>query len=254
MQYETCRHIKEDGAYCGSPALHHRKYCHYHLEHRGRRLRRARALRDNIPYRLEIGSLDSPSAIRFAIAEIVQALGSGQLDHRSAGKMLYGIQMANSLNRREAEAQAKAAAENQPETGAPHKPGFGLCGSSCHNDENSGVQIVQEYPQFEQEFGLTPGTDIDAEIAWAEHKANEQIELRQANVLPPPPGVHLTRAQFRVYREEAYQVLNMQINRMRGELREHYEMKRKQAEKEIAEFKKEARAATDSPEPIATSA
>jgi hypothetical protein len=28
-QYETCRHVKEDGAYCGSPALRERKYCYY---------------------------------------------------------------------------------------------------------------------------------------------------------------------------------------------------------------------------------
>jgi hypothetical protein len=238
MQYETCRHIKEDGAYCGSPALHHRKYCHYHLEHRGRRLRRARALRDNVPYRLEIPLLDSPSAIRFAIAEIVQALGSGQLDHRTAGKMLYGIQMANSLNRRLEKAAAEtAAAASQQEQTQP--------------DPNS---RVQEYPQFEQEFALEPGTDIDAELARTLRKADQEAELRQVNTMPPPPGVHLTPAQFRVYREEAYQVLNMQINRMRGELREYYEMKRKQAEREIAEFKKEARAATDSPEPIATSA
>jgi hypothetical protein len=45
MQYETCRHVKEDGAYCGSPALRERKYCYYHLMERGRRLRRARPSR-----------------------------------------------------------------------------------------------------------------------------------------------------------------------------------------------------------------
>ncbi len=71
MQYETCRHIKEDGSYCGSPALRDRKHCYYHLMQRGRRLRRARALRDNVPYRLEIQSLDNPYAVRNALTEIV---------------------------------------------------------------------------------------------------------------------------------------------------------------------------------------
>ena len=113
---------------------------------------------------------------------------------------------------------------------------------------------VQDYPQFEQELDLKPGEDVDAEIAWTEHKADEQIELRQANVLPPPPGVHLTPAQFRVYREEAYQTLNILVNRQRQELREYYEIKRKQSEKEVAELKKEARAATASPEQIANRA
>src|SRR5580704_11623977 len=86
MQYETCRHVKEDGIYCGSPALRDRKYCYYHLMQRGRRLRRARALRDNQPYRLEIQSLDNLYAVRAALTDIAQALAAGQLDARTAGK------------------------------------------------------------------------------------------------------------------------------------------------------------------------
>src|ERR1017187_4516773 len=99
-QYETCRHLKEDGAYCGSPALRERKYCYYHLMQRGRRLRRARALRDNLPYRLEIHSLDNLYAVRAALTDIAQALAAGQLDPRSAGKLLYAIQQVTSTNRR----------------------------------------------------------------------------------------------------------------------------------------------------------
>jgi hypothetical protein len=247
MQYETCRHIKEDGAYCGSPAQQKRKYCYYHLAERGRRLRRARALRDNTPYRLEIGSLDSLFATRAAIAEIVQALGSGQLDHRTAGKMLYGIQQATALNRRMEEAEAAAAANPQGQTqsdaGAPHQPGFGLCGSVHDNDENSGVvcpgpiQRVQECPQFEQEFGLDSGTDIDAEIARTLHKAEQEIELRQANLPPPPPpGMRLGAAQYKVYCEEAYQMLSLRVNHLQHELRDYYAIKRRQSEKEIAEM------------------
>ena len=78
-QYETCRHVKEDGTCCGSPALRDHKYCYYHLMQRGRILRRARALRDNLPYRLEIQSLDNLYAVRAALTEIAQALAAGQL-------------------------------------------------------------------------------------------------------------------------------------------------------------------------------
>ena len=99
-QYETCRHVKEDGAYCGSPALRERKYCYYHLMQRGRRLRRARALRDNQPYRLEIQSLDNLYAVRAALTDIAQALAAGQLDARTAGKLLYAIQQVCATNRR----------------------------------------------------------------------------------------------------------------------------------------------------------
>ena len=93
-QHESCRHVKEDGAYCGSPALRDRKYCYYHLMQRGRRLRRARALRENVPYRIEIQSLDNVYAIPAALTEIAQALAAGQLDPRTAGKLLYAIQLA----------------------------------------------------------------------------------------------------------------------------------------------------------------
>src|SRR3974377_1685829 len=114
MQYPTCRHVKADGAYCGSPALRDHKYCYYHLMERGRRLRRARALRENPPYRLDTPSLDNLYAIRNAITEIVQALGSGQLDPRAAGKMLYGIQQASAANRRIEQMEAAAAANAPP--------------------------------------------------------------------------------------------------------------------------------------------
>ena len=100
MQHESCRHVKEDGAYCGSPALRERKYCYYHLMQRGRRLRRARALRDNVPYRLEIHSLDNLYAVRDALTDIAQALAAGQLESRTAGKLLYAIQQVSSTNRR----------------------------------------------------------------------------------------------------------------------------------------------------------
>ena len=114
MQYETCRHVKEDGTYCGSPSLRDREYCYYHLTERGRRLRRARALRDNLPYRIDIQSLDNPYAVRAALTDIVQALAAGQLDARIAGKMLYAIQQVTAANRRIEQMEAAAAA-NAPD-------------------------------------------------------------------------------------------------------------------------------------------
>lgn len=107
----------------------------------------------------------------------------------------------------------------------------------------------QEYPQFEQEFAIKPGTDIDAELDWTLSKAEEEAELRQANAPPPPPpGVRLGSAQYRVYCQEAYQILNMQVNQMKHELRDYYEEKRKQSAIEIEKLKKEMLSATPVPE------
>ena len=178
-QYETCRHVKEDGAYCGSPALRERKYCYYHLMQRGRRLRRARALRDNVTYRLEIQSLDNPYAIRDAVSDVAQALAAGQLESRTAGKLLYAIQQATTTNRRIEQMEAAAAANAQP-----------------HADDNS---RIQECPEFEARFGLPPGADLDVVIAAVEQKADEEVKYRKEDALPePPPGVRVGSPAYRL--------------------------------------------------------
>jgi len=228
MQYETCRHLHPDGAYCGSPALRDRKYCYYHLLERGRRLRRARALRDNQPYRLEIQSLDNLYAVRAALTDIAQALAAGQLDPRTAGELLYAIQQVTAANRRIEQMEAEA---------AKHQP---------HADDNS---RVQECPEFEQKFGLPPGADLDAETDAVLHKADEEAELRQAESLPmPPPGVRPGSAAYRLFREEAYQSMRLQLRETQHQLREYNEQKRQQLLKEFETTKKEVASATPSSE------
>jgi len=232
MQYETCRHVKEDGTYCGSPSLRDRKYCYYHLMQRGRRLRRARALRDNLPYRLEIQSLDNLYAVRAALTDIAQALAAGQLDPRTAGKLLYAIQQVSATNRRIEQMEAKAAKD--------------VVGSQP--DDNS---RVQELPDFEKQFGLPPGVDLDAETNAVLHKADEEAELRQSESLPtPPPGVRAGSAAYRLFREEAYQMLRLQLRETQHQLRDHNEQKRQQFEK----MKKDMMSATPAPERLADSA
>jgi hypothetical protein len=249
-QYETCRHVKDDGAYCGSPALRERKYCYYHLMQRGRGLRRARALRDNLTYRLEIQSLDNLYAVRAAITDIAQALAAGQLDPRTAGKLLYAIQQVTATNRRieqmeAAQLENRKNAENRvPQVRAP------LLGDNLGPlaDDNS---RIQEYPEFEAKFGLPPGADLDAETDAVLQKADEEAELRQAESLPTPPhGVRPGSPAYRVFREEAYQMLRLQLNETRHQLREFNQQKRQQFEK----MKKEMMSATPSPQRLADSA
>jgi hypothetical protein len=231
MPFETCRHVKENGAYCCSPALRDRKYCYYHLMERGRRLRRARALRDNQPYRLEIQSLDNLYAVRAALTDIVQALAAGQLETRTAGKMLYAIQQVTAANRRIEQMEASQAAKAQD-----------------HADDST---RVQECPEFEEKFGLPPGADLDAETDAVLHKADEEAELRQAESLPlPPPGVRPGSPAYRLFREEAYQSMRRQLRDMGRQLREFNEPKRQQVEA----MRKEVVSATPSSQRRADSA
>ena len=227
MQYETCRHVKEDGIYCGSPALRERKYCYYHLMQRGRRLRRARALRDNLPYRLEIQSLDNPYAIRDALTDVAQALAAGQLDARIAGKLLYAFQQVTTANRRIEQIEAAAAAKDAVKD------------VNLDSDNDS---RVQEFPEFEKQFNLPAGVDLDAATDAVLQKAEEEAQDRQAPSMPtPPPGMRPGSPAYRVYREEAFQMMRLQLLDLRHQLRDYTEQKRR------AKSKKETMAAFPTP-------
>ena len=235
MSFTTCRHLHPDGAYCGSPALRERKYCYYHLMERGRRLRRARALRDNQPYRLEIQSLDNLYAVRAALTDIAQALAAGQLDPRAAGKLLYAIQQVSSTNRR---IEQMEAAQLENRKNAPDQP---------HADDSH----VQECPEFEAKFGLPPGADLDAVTDAVLQKADEEAALRHAESLPePPPGVRVGSPAYHLFRDEVYQMLRRQLRETQYQLREFNEQKRQQFEK----MKKDALSEFASRKPIAESA
>ena len=97
-------------------------------------------------------------------------------------------------------------------------------------DDNS---RIQEYPEFEKEFRIPPGADLDAETDAALRKADEEAELRQAESMPePPPGVRPGSVAYRVYREEAYQMLRLRVNGLEHELRAYNEQKREKLKKE----------------------
>ena len=249
-QYETCRHVKEDGTYCGSPALRERKYCYYHLLQRGRRLRRARALRDNVPYRLEIQSLDNPYAIRDALTDIAQALAAGQLEPRTAGKLLYAIQQVSSTNRRIEQMEAaqlekmKDAKDGVPQVRAP------LLGDNLGSraDDNS---RIQEYPEFDKQFSIPSGVDLDVLTDAVLQKADEEAEIRQEESIPtPPPGVRVGSPAYHLFREEGYQMLRLHVKDLQHQLREHTEQKRQQFEA----TRKEMMSETPAPERRASTA
>ena len=250
-QSESCHHVKADGTYCGSPALRDRKYCYYHLMERARRLRRARALRDNVPYRLEIPPLDDLYAVRTAISDIAQALAAGQLDARVAGKLLYAIQLANSTIRRIEKMEAEAAKnQTQTDVGCPIQGreatlSGGFRGAIAGSDA---VSRLQEFPDFEKQLGLPPGVDFDTEIAVTEQKAEEEAQDRRAlscpSLLPVRPG----SPAYRLFRDETYQMMRYQINDLRHELRDYHEQKRQKLQAEIEIMKKEATSATPAPD------
>jgi len=76
-------------------------------------------------------------------------------------------------------------------------------------------------------------------------QADEEAELRQGESMPlPPPGVRPGSVAYRVYREEAYQILQLRVNGLQHQLRAYNEQKRQQFEN----MKKEVMSATPAPD------
>src|SRR5271167_1358114 len=95
MSYPTCDHLKEDGVYCSSPALHNQRYCYFHLNARARRVQAARARLRGQSCRLQLPVLDDLHAVQASLMQVLDALADDRVDNKRAGLMLYALQQAS---------------------------------------------------------------------------------------------------------------------------------------------------------------
>lgn len=99
MSYPTCNHLKEDGVYCASPALHNQNFCYFHLNIRARRLQMARTRMRGESCRLQLPVLEDMHAVQIALTQVLDALADDRIDPKRAGLMLYALQQsATNLN------------------------------------------------------------------------------------------------------------------------------------------------------------
>jgi hypothetical protein len=92
-----------NGTQCGSPALRWRRHCFFH-----ERIRRERAkiAADTSAGRgFDLPLLEDANSVQVALMKTIQMLGSGRMDHRTAGLILYALQTA-SVNLRNAQFEA----------------------------------------------------------------------------------------------------------------------------------------------------
>lgn len=90
-----CQHVKVNGTQCGSPALRRKRHCYFH--HRmldGKRRFAADPRIKPIPI-YSIGLLEDANSVQMAVMQVLQILGSGQMEAKTAGLMLYGLQTAS---------------------------------------------------------------------------------------------------------------------------------------------------------------
>jgi hypothetical protein len=93
--YQECRHIKTSGTKCGAPALKGKAYCYFHfrahrLRHRGTTDRMEAFMNP----RFKVAPLEDRGAIQAALSETVHALAQDHIDHKRAGRILWGLHLA----------------------------------------------------------------------------------------------------------------------------------------------------------------
>lgn len=88
-----CQHVKVNGVQCGSPALRHRAHCFFHtrVEHEREVALENRCGKRSFGFPL----LEDATSIQVALMKVIHLLGSGALDHKTAGLMLYALQTAS---------------------------------------------------------------------------------------------------------------------------------------------------------------
>ena len=117
-----CRHVKEDGIACHSPALGGESYCHSHLRYKGHRLRTWRGRRILGVRDLHLPPPHDRCSILFSLNEVIQAVAAGRLDPDEAGRALHELNLAGAKLRggggRSGDSRREAFLEDQEEDGA----------------------------------------------------------------------------------------------------------------------------------------
>jgi hypothetical protein len=100
-----CQHIKTGGTQCGSPALRGQEFCHYH---RQSRLKNVECYEDWLTPghsgNITLPVFEDAHSVQFVVRQVTEMVLQQKLDLRSAGIVLYGLQIASAnLKRMETE-------------------------------------------------------------------------------------------------------------------------------------------------------
>lgn len=174
-----CQHVKMNGTQCGSPALRRKRHCFFH-----ERIRRERAkIAASAVAGFELPLLEDANSVQVALMKVIQMLGSGRLDHKTAGLMLYALQTA-STNLRNATFEVDDATD-------------------VVIDRDEVYRTTLDGPQwFEEDFEAADGSDEEAnpennDAAQNEEADNEEAagDAEQKNVVAAAPAETAAKKQ-----------------------------------------------------------
>jgi hypothetical protein len=183
-----CQHIKMNGTQCGSPALRWRRLCFFH--DRIKRERAKIAADMTAQRRFDLPLLEDANSVQVSLMKVIQMLGSGRMDHRTAGLMLYALQTA-SINLRNADFEAKNATHVVIERDDVHRTSLGGPQWFEQDFEDPSEQAEDEENEADEAENEIENADEEAPVAAA--------PMQSAAVKKEePPVKHLTAEEARL--------------------------------------------------------
>ena len=90
-----CQYIKVNGTQCGSPAMRRNRFCFFHKRwHEQRIVLNSTRKRPSKPA-LDLPVLEDANSVQVALMQVMRLLLSGQVEHKTASLLLYGLQTAS---------------------------------------------------------------------------------------------------------------------------------------------------------------
>jgi hypothetical protein len=92
--YRTCKHIYDTGGTCASAAATNYDYCVYHVRHRARLMRIAKARARNERFEFNLPPLENMFAVQSALNQLAEAAAAGMIDLKRARYLLSVVRAA----------------------------------------------------------------------------------------------------------------------------------------------------------------
>ena len=159
-----CQHVKMNGTQCGSPVLRRRRHCFFHERIRREQAKIAADLSAQRVFDLPL--LEDANSVQVALMKVIQMLGAGRLDHKTAGLMLYALQTA-SVNLRHATFEVNEATDVVIDRDDVHRTSLG--GPQWFEEDFEGNAEADEEEEIEEEAEEEKEEEIEA----AKEKMNE---------------------------------------------------------------------------------
>jgi hypothetical protein len=167
-----------NGTQCGSPALRSRRLCFFHDRIQRERTKIAKDM--TAQHRFDLPLLEDANSVQVALMKVMQMLGSGRMDHRTAGLMLYALQTA-SVNLRNAEFEASKATHVVIDRDDAYRTSIGgpQWFEQDFDDESDGQEEIEGEDDQED---APSGVQANAEAVPKESEPVKHVTLEEARM------------------------------------------------------------------------